>query len=57
MPSSDGGFQFLIGRLETKDMWDYLGYRMLFQFLIGRLETPLCLPGSEFPGMVSIPHR
>ena len=36
-----GGFQFLIGRLDTEGDGACFGFWQAFQFLIGRLDTSL----------------
>ena len=50
-------FQFLIGRLVTKDIRGRDGLIIRFQFLIGRLVTRRWRKLGRSNSGVSIPHR
>ncbi len=50
-------FQFLIGRLQTKERLIYTDTDSMFQFLIGRLQTNRLEKSTCINCGVSIPHR
>ena len=50
-------FQFLIGRLKTRDSGEGNTQTTAFQFLIGRLKTKENKIRLLYGSFVSIPHR